>query len=57
MVDRLDNGNTLVVNCHAGPTNPQIIEVTPDKKVVWSFKDFDKFGNSLPVALLLPESR
>jgi outer membrane protein assembly factor BamB len=54
MVERLDNGNTLVVNCHAGPTNPQIIEVTPDKRVVWSFKDFDHFGNALPVALLLP---
>jgi hypothetical protein len=54
MVDRLPSGNTLVVNCHAGPTNPQIIEVTPDKKVVWSFKDFEHFGNALPVALLLP---
>jgi hypothetical protein len=57
MVDRLPSGNTLVVNCHAGPTNPQIIEVTPDKKVVWSFKDFDHFGNALPVALFLPEAR
>jgi hypothetical protein len=53
MVDRLDNGNTLVVNCHAGPTNPQIIEVKPDKQVVWSFKDFDHFGNALPVAKIL----
>ena len=41
MVERLPNGNTLVVNCHAGPENPQIIEVTPDKKLVWSFKDFE----------------
>jgi outer membrane protein assembly factor BamB len=57
MVDRLDNGNTLVVNCHAGPTNPQIIEVTPDKKVVWSFKDFEHFGNALPVALMLPVAK
>ena len=54
MVDRLPNGNTLVVNCHAGPANPQIIEVTPDKKLVWSFKDFDHFGNALPVARLMP---
>jgi hypothetical protein len=53
MVDRLDNGNTWIVNCHAGPENPQILEVTPDKKVVWSFKDFDRFGNSLPVAVPL----
>src|SRR5688572_13604396 len=27
MVERRANGNTLVVNCHAGPENPQIIEV------------------------------
>jgi hypothetical protein len=54
MVERLPNGNTLVVNCHAGPDNPQILEVTPDKKVVWSFKDFKTFGNSLPVARVLP---
>jgi outer membrane protein assembly factor BamB len=53
MVERLENGNTLVVNCHAGPTNPQVIEVTPDKKVAWSFKDFEHFGNALPVARVL----
>ena len=52
MVGRLENGNTFVVNCHAGPENPQLLEVTPDKKVVWSFKDFQRFGNSLPVAVL-----
>lgn len=51
MVDRLPNGNTWVVNCHAGPGNPQILEVSPDKKVVWSFQDFERFGNALPVAI------
>jgi hypothetical protein len=51
MVDRLENGNTWIVNCHAGPENPQVLEVTPEKKVVWSFKDFDRFGNALPVAI------
>jgi len=51
MVERLENGNTWVVNCHAGPENPQILEVSPEKKLVWSFKDFDRFGNALPVAL------
>jgi hypothetical protein len=57
MVNRLSNGNTLIVNCHAGPSNPQIIEVTPDKKVVWTFKDFDRFGNALPVVQVLDDSR
>ena len=51
MVDRLPNGNTWVVNCHAGPGNPQILEVSPEKKVIWSFQDFQRFGNSLPVAI------
>ena len=54
-VRRLANGNTLLINCHAGPENPQLIEVTPEKHVVWTFKDFDVFGNSLPVAVLLAE--
>ena len=55
MVERLPNSNTLIVNCHAGPDNPQIVEVTPEKKVVWSFKDFERFGNALPVARLVDE--
>jgi len=50
---RLPNGNTRFVNCHAGPENPQIIEVTPEKKVVWSFRDFETFGDSMPVAIVL----
>ena len=54
-VRRLANGNTLLVNCHAGPENPQLVEVTPEKQVVWTFKDFEFFGNSLPVAVVLTE--
>ena len=42
----LPNGNIIVGNCHAGPENPQLIEVTRDKKVVWQFKDHKNFGNS-----------
>ena len=53
MVDRLSNGNTLIVNCHGGENNPQLIEVDPNKKVVWTFKDFKRFGNSLPVAKVI----
>jgi hypothetical protein len=52
-VARRGNGNTIIVNRHAGPDNPQILEVTPDKKVVWTFKNFEAFGNSLPVAQVL----
>ena len=57
MVNRLSNGNTLIVNCHAGPNNPQLIEITPEKKVVWTFKDFERFGNALPVAQLLDDPK
>ena len=53
MVERLSNGNTLIVNCHGGEGNPQLIEVDKDKKVVWTFKDFKRFGNSLPVARII----
>lgn len=42
----LPNGNILIGNCHAGPDNPQLIEVSREKKVVWSFRDFDRFGNA-----------
>ncbi len=52
-IERLPNGNTIVVNCHAGPGNPQIIELTRDKKVVWSFRDFEHFGNAMAVAVIL----
>jgi len=49
----LPNGNLIVGNCHAGPENPQLFEVTRDKKVVWTFKDFQVFGNSLAAAQIL----
>ena len=56
-VDRLANGNTLIGNCHAGPSNPQIIEVTPGKKVLWTWNDFNNFGNSTTVFEVLAEKK
>lgn len=50
---RLPNGNTLIGNCHAGPENPQLIEVDRQKHVVWTFKDFDRFGNALTNSQIL----
>jgi hypothetical protein len=49
----LPNGNIIVGNCHAGPDNPQLIELTREKKVVWTFKDFKTFGNNLASAHIL----
>jgi PQQ-like domain len=49
----LPSGHIVVGNTHAGPANPQLIEVTRDKQVVWTFRDFKTFGNSLAAAMLL----
>jgi outer membrane protein assembly factor BamB len=49
----LPNGNLVFGNCHAGPNNPQLIEVTRDKKVVWTFKNYKTFGNDLAAARVI----
>jgi hypothetical protein len=49
----LPNGNVIFGNCHAGPDNPQLVEVNRDKKVVWTFKDFRTFGNGLAAISIL----
>lgn len=49
----LPGGNIVLGNCHAGPDNPQIIEITRDKEVVWTFRDFDRFGNALTNSRIL----
>jgi hypothetical protein len=49
----LPSGNVIVGNCHAGPDNPQLFEVTRDKKVVWQFRDFTNFSNSLAASHVL----
>lgn len=53
----LPNGNLIFGNTHAGPDNPQLIEVTPQKKVVWTYKDFKNFGNNLVAAQVLIEGK
>jgi len=61
-MQRLPNGNTVVVNYgghgHLGK-QPQIFEVTRDKKVVWQVSDTKKFATPVHVQLLdapgLPE--
>ena len=49
----LPSGNILINNCHAGPKNPQLIEVSRDKTVVWKFLDFERFGDSLTNSQIL----
>ena len=49
----LPNGNVIVGNCHAGEKNPQLIEVTREKELVWQFRDFQTFGNGLAASQVL----
>ncbi|MEZ6127739.1 MAG: PQQ-binding-like beta-propeller repeat protein [Planctomycetaceae bacterium] len=49
----LPGGNILIGNCHAEERNPQLIEVNREKRVVWTFKDFDRFGNALTNSQIL----
>jgi hypothetical protein len=53
----LPNGHLIFGNTHAGPENPQLIEVTRDKKVVWTLKDFQTFGNNLVAAQVLVKEK
>ena len=46
-LQELPNGNIVAGNCHAGEANPQIFEITKDKKVVWEFDEWDLVGNGL----------
>ena len=53
MLEVLPTGNIIIGNCHGGPSNPQLIEVTRDKKVVWTFKDMKHFGNTVAASQVL----
>ena len=46
-LQQLPGGNLVIGNCHAGEKNPQVIEITREKQVVWTFHDFERFGNAL----------
>lgn len=52
----LQNGNYIIGNCHAGPENPQLIEINPKtKQVAWTLDDFDQIGNNASNSLLLDQ--
>ncbi len=56
-IEERPNGNVMFGNCHAGPDNPQIIEISRNKKMVWSFNDHGNFGNSLANSIVLDGER
>ncbi len=47
------SGNIVIGNCHAGMGQPQIIEVTRDKKLVWAFYDFANLGDAVSNSQIL----
>ena len=53
MLHVLPSGNVIIGNCHAGADDPQLVEVTRNKRVVWTFKNFETFGNGLAATRVL----
>lgn len=54
-LDSRPNGNLILGNCHAGPGQPQLIEVTrPGKEVVWRLDQYEAFGNDVSNAIVVP---
>ena len=49
---RLANGNTILTSRGGGAKGPQLVEVTPDKKVVWVLQDWQDLGDATAVQIL-----
>lgn len=49
---RLANGNTIITSRGQRGKGPQLIEVTPDKKVVWVLHDWKNVGDATAVQIL-----
>ncbi|MEO8887012.1 MAG: hypothetical protein ABI367_13180 [Mucilaginibacter sp.] len=49
---RLANGNTIFTSRGQKGNGPQLIEVTPDKKVVWVLHDWKDIGDATAVQIL-----
>lgn len=48
---RLANGNTICSR-GGGGKGPQLVEITPDKKVVWVLQDWKTLGDATAVQIL-----
>jgi hypothetical protein len=49
---RLANGNTIICSRGGASQGPQLVEVTPSKKVVWVLRDWANFGPATAVQIL-----
>ena len=48
----LSNGNTILCSHGRNNKTPQLVEVTPDKKVVWVLNDHRELGGAAGVQIL-----
>jgi hypothetical protein len=51
-VTRLANGNTIICSRGGDHHGPQLVEITPDKKVVWVLQDWQDLGPATAVQVL-----
>jgi len=51
-VTRLADGNTIICSRGGSGQGPQLVEVTPSKKVVWVLQDWTHFGPATAVQIL-----
>jgi outer membrane protein assembly factor BamB len=49
---RLANGNTILTSRGDNGKGPQLVEITPDKKVVWVLQDWKDLGSASAVQIL-----
>lgn len=49
---RLKNGNTILCSMGAKGTTPQLVEVTPQKEVVWVLNDWRELGPATAIQIL-----
>lgn len=49
---RLENGNTIICSRGGNNQGPQLVEITPDKRVVWVMQDWIDFGPATAVQIL-----
>jgi hypothetical protein len=49
---RLANGNTIFTSRGGNGKGPQLVEITPDKKVVWVLQDWKALGGATAVQIL-----
>jgi hypothetical protein len=55
-LEELPNGNFIIGNCYATGSNPQLLEVTRVKKVVWTFADHEVLGHGVSAVITLGEA-